>query len=126
MKRTTIITLLFTGLLVGLFYLGGFWLAVGLATLATTAIIFSAFALGSMWTARTMQAGANIAIKAQAVNDQYDAIKAKSFADFGREIARLKQDSPQAAPQYPALPPAWVDGSFSIAGLDAEREEVER
>jgi hypothetical protein len=54
-----------------------------------------------------MQAGANIAIKAQAVNDQYDAIKTKAYADFGREI-KLKQmryRQAHSTPQYPR--PGW-------------------
>jgi hypothetical protein len=124
MKQTILFTMLLVTLVAGLFYLGGFWLAVGLATLATTGIIFAAFALGSFWTAKTMVAGAQIAIKSAGQNDAHDALKIKALAALAQETMKIRNQSPPPAVGYPALPPFnAVDGSFTIAGLESEDVE---
>jgi HAMP domain-containing protein len=123
MKRTVFFSVLGTVLLAGLFYLGGFWLAVGLATLATTVIIFAAFALGSWWTAKTMVAGAQIAIRSAGQNDAHDAMKIKALAALAQETMKVR-NQPSPATGYPLLPPFnAVDGTFTIAGLESEDVE---
>jgi hypothetical protein len=72
---------------------GGALVIVGLALLVGVLI-------GGFWTRRAMADGAQIALKAQAVNDAWDAKKTAAFAGLMREGAAIGRQSPG----LPALP----------------------
>ena len=74
---------------------------VALALIAAFVTLALAFAAGQWWTARTMQAGAQIALQAQNVNDAWDARKTAAFATLARAMLSLGQ---QAGSTTPALP----------------------
>jgi hypothetical protein len=122
MKQTVITLFFFTALIVGLFYIGGYVLLIGLGAIGLTGVIVTAFAAGSRWTKQTMQAGAEIAIRSAGQNDAHDAMKIKALAGLARETMKVK-NQPLAPPAagFPLLPPFnAVDSSFSIAGLESE------
>jgi hypothetical protein len=76
---------------------GGALVIVGLALLVGVVI-------GGYWTRRAMADGAQIALKAQAVNDTWDAKKTAAFAGLMREGAAIGRQSPGGLPALPALP----------------------
>ena len=76
---------------------GGALVVVGLALLAGVLV-------GGYWTRRAMADGAQIALKAQAVNDTWDAKKTAAFAGLMREGAAIGRQAPGNLPALPALP----------------------
>jgi len=80
--------------------------AVGLAVagalmLVGLALMAGVF-IGGIWTARTMQAGAGVALKAQQVNDEWDARKTVAFAGLVREGAVIGRQATMLPPGAPA------------------------
>jgi hypothetical protein len=67
--------------------------------------------IGGTWTRRTMQAGAEIALKAQQVNDEWDARKTVALGAVMRQGATLGRQLPGAG--QPALP---FPGQIAPAG----------
>jgi uncharacterized membrane protein len=95
------------------------WLLIALIAVVTILILLGVFFAGVYVARDMMQRGADIVLKGQQINDQWDTAKMKGLADFGKEIIRVKTDSVAASQQLPALPPLTaIDGSFTIAGLD--------
>lgn len=125
MKQTVITLFLFTALIAGLFYIGGYVLLAGLGTIGLTFLIVSAFAVGSLWTKRMIQTGAEIAIRSTGQNDAHDAVKIKALAALAQETMKVRnQPVPPPAAGYPLLPPFnAIDGAFTIAGLESEELE---
>jgi hypothetical protein len=88
--------------------------------------------IGGVWTARTMQAGAQLAIKAQEVNDEWDAKKTAAFAGLMREGATIGRQAPGALPALPmgqgevfSLPPLAEFGTrreWDVIDADAGDE----
>jgi hypothetical protein len=121
MKRT-ILTLIGLTALAGVAYaiLQTTWLLIALVVVGGVLLILGVFFAG-VYVARDMMGrGADIALKAQQLNDQWDAAKMAGLAHFGREIVKVKGDALAiSGQQYPALPPlGTLDGNFTIAGLD--------
>jgi len=54
-------------------------------------IVVTAVAVGAWWTRKAMADGANIALQAQTVNDQWDARKTAAFATLAKEMYRAGQ-----------------------------------
>ena len=75
----------------------GVLVLIGLALLAGVLI-------GGAWTRRTMQDGAAIALRAQQVNDEWDAKKTAAFAGLMREGANIGRQAPGSLPALPTLP----------------------
>ncbi len=123
MKQTLITMSTFGLILATLFYFGGLVLMVGLWVICLTAIILLSFAIGSWWSRKLMADGAQIAIESASRNDQHDAEKIKALSDLTREAIKAKYDSLPAGNGYPALPASFVEGNFTIAGLDEESEK---
>ncbi len=57
--------------------------------------------IGGIWTTRTMGAGADIALRAQQVNDEWDAKKTAAFAGLMREGATVARQTTGALPALP-------------------------
>ncbi len=115
---------LITGLLgaittavIALFFVGNVWLFAGLLgviiALAITLYTFGAVALGGWLYRDAMHRGADITLRAQQINDTWDARKMAALAQFGRDSIKVGQSG--VTPSYPAFPA--LDGQFTIAGL---------
>jgi hypothetical protein len=104
-------------------------LLVGLLVVVSILILLGVFFAGVYVARDMMRQGADLVLRGQKLNDQYDALKMAGLANFGREITRIKANVATVAPmngqpQYPALPAfSTLEGDFSIAGL--EDEEIE-
>lgn len=122
MKQITIGlgTLLVATIVINLI-MSNFWVQVAIVSIVAIIVILGLFSIGvwvgSKRTKELIELGADIVLRGQQINDTWDARKMQALGQFGREVIKVKQDS-LAAQQYPALPPAWVDGTFTIAGLD--------
>lgn len=98
-----------------------FWLQVALVSTFVVLIVLTIFFAGVYAARDMMQRGADIVLRGQQINDQWDAAKMQALGMFGREIVKVKTESLQAGQQYPALPPfSAIEGSFTISGLDDE------
>lgn len=75
----------------------------GMVVMVGLALIVGVF-IGAVWTARTMQAGANVAVSAQKVNDEWDARKTAAFAGLVREGAVIGRQASAALPSGAPLP----------------------
>ncbi len=126
-KPIVITTLLLAVILAVLFYFGGYVLMFGLSVLGLTAVILLSFAIGSYWTKNLIMSGAQIAIESTSRNDEYDTRKIEALSNYGKDVAKevikVKNEGLPAGSGYPALPPSFVEGSFTIAGLEDERME---
>lgn len=83
--------------------------ATGTALLWLALIVVVTVAVTSWWTARTMERGAEIALKAQHINDTWDARKTSALAGILKEGARMGRhfgggQGAAAALAPPALP----------------------
>jgi hypothetical protein len=119
-KFTLIVSLLFLTLAVAF---GPAWIdehptaaavlgASGVLVIIGLAVLFGVL-LGGTWTRRTMQAGAEIALKAQQVNDEWDARKTAAFAALMRQGVTIGRQTPE----QPALPlPGQLPGQLGPAG----------
>lgn len=65
-------------------------------------VIILVWMASSWWTAQTMERGAEIALRAQEINDTWDAKKTASIAQLVREGIRVGRSNSQHRP--PALP----------------------
>ncbi len=122
MKQSLITVFTFSLILATLFYFGGQVLIAGLGVIGLTTIILLSFAIGSNWTRKLIADGAQIAIESASRNDEHDATKIKALSDLTREAIKAKNESLAAGSGYPALPASFVEGNFTIAGLDEEAE----
>lgn len=111
----TVLTIILTILY---FAIGSEILAIGLGTIGMIAIMVSVFSLGIWYAHKSIQLGAKLAIEAQNNNDKWDAVKAKSLAQFGGEILKLKGQNTNNG--YPLLESDndTLDASFTIQGID--------
>jgi hypothetical protein len=107
-----------TGLIVA-----GVLVVIGLALLAGVVI-------GGLWTRRAMADGAAIALKAQEVNDTWDAKKTAAFAGLMREGASIGRQAPGALPALPmgqgevfSLPPLAEFGGRHFEVIDQDDAE---
>ena len=92
--------------------------AVGLALFG--ALIVTTVLITAWWTRHTLQAGADIALKAQHTNDQWDTRKTAALAQLLREGASVGRQL-QAQRETPALPWApverdWLPRMIEYAG----------
>ena len=112
MKRYTLIGLVLVG--GALAFLAPDWLAqhptaavalgVGGALAVVGLALLVGVVIGGYWTRRAMADGAQIALKAQAVNDTWDARKTAAFAGLMREGASIGRQAPGNLPALPTLP----------------------
>lgn len=86
-------------------------------------VLVAVWGAGSWWTVRTMQAGADIALRAQQINDQWDTRKTSALAGvFNSGVKAAQQHQPASLPgDMPRLMPPleeWLPPleSFSIDG----------
>lgn len=95
------ITIIATIATVGLLLIGYPTIAaiIGTSTVALWLFLFaiSIVSITAWWTRQTMTEGANIALRAQTVNDAWDAQKTSAFANLAKTMLRLND-------QRPALP----------------------
>jgi hypothetical protein len=106
--------------------IGGTALGIGLAVTGAVSLLFAVFALGGWWSARLMRAGAEIALQAQASDDNRDLAQVRAIAgvvETTLKLAKVNNAPPPLEtnftlerPDRPALP------SFTIDGLDPEDE----
>ena len=82
----------------------------GVLLIIGIAVLFGVL-LGGTWTRRTMQAGADIALQAQRVNDEWDTKKTIALGAVMRQGATLSRQLPGAG--QPALP---MPGQAGFAG----------
>lgn len=111
MKKFT--AAMFVVFLVGVVLFGPGWVeehptaAAALGVGAVLGVIGAALVIGvfvgGIWTTRTMRAGADIALRAQQVNDEWDAKKTAAFAGLMREGATIGRQGPGALPALPML-----------------------
>ena len=127
MKQTILTVTTLSLVLAVLFYFGGIVLMAGLGVIGLVAVILLSFAIGSYWTKNLIMSGAQIAIESTSRNDEYDTRKIEALSNYGKDVAKeaikAKNKSLPAGSGYPALPPSFVEGSFTIAGLDDEEME---
>ena len=95
-------------------------LAVAVGLVLFGALIVTPVLITAWWTRRTMQAGADIALKAQHTNDQWDARKMAALAQLLREGAIMGRQL-QARRETPELPWAqaecdWLPRMIEYAG----------
>jgi hypothetical protein len=88
-------------------------LAVAAGFVVLGLFLFAGVVIGGVWTTRTMRAGADIALKAQEVNDEWDAKKTAAFAGLMREGASVARQLPGALPALPM--PGQVPGQAGLA-----------
>ncbi len=123
MKQTIITVIALSLLLAILFYFGGVILMAGLGVIGLVAVILLSFAIGSSWTRKLIADGAKIAIESASRNDEHDATKIKALSELTRDAIKAKAEGLQANSGYPALPQSFVEGAFTIAGLESEEIE---
>lgn len=101
-------------------------LATAVAALGLLLIVLVTAYVTRRNTIETLQMGADIALKAQHMNDTWDAKKTKALADVMREGARMGRTN-IGVESLPALPlPSQVEGWLpDVVNLDAEFEEVD-
>lgn len=95
-----------------------FWLQVALASVLVVLLVLIIFFAGGYIYRDAMMMGADIVLRGHQINEAAEAKKMQALGTFGREVIKVKSDSLQAGQQYPALPPGWIDGQFTITGLD--------
>ncbi|MBN1220300.1 MAG: hypothetical protein JXM69_15330 [Anaerolineae bacterium] len=127
MKQMIVVLTLLVVALMGLFYVGGTVLVIGLSTITLTALIFLAFWLGARWAQLLITSGLEASARNAVASSQHEATKMKALVDLMREVMKTKHESlspPNG--EYPALPvfPSLSAGSdnFKITGLNVEED----
>lgn len=119
------------------FYLAG-WTTVATALATVTVMLWvllilaAVWTAGSWWTAKTMERGADIALRAQQINDSWDARKTQAFGSVfsaGVKVARDNRPAglPGDLPSLPLLPDQaddWLPPLESF-NVDADYSEIE-
>ena len=72
---------------------------------------------------RWVDLGANIVLKGQQINDQWDAVKTQGFAKFAGEMIRVVRSQPDEKEKYPPLLQAPPQKFFTVEGLDLSETE---